>query len=285
MLDGETMQQELEYEFEDEYEGLFEDEYESEDFMGDSLREAGRMTSMAGEGEYEDEDEGEAFFKKVKSLARRLKPVLQKVAPKAVQVVGSAIGGAGVGNTLSNIAKQLSRESEFEYESTFESEFEDEFEYESTFAGEFEEEFESATIAQPEALAEALAMMASQVQSEAEAEAYTGAFTARIIPVKSLAMQRIYPRLVRGTAALTQTLRKSPTTRPLVKTIPTIAARAGQKLARQAAQGKSITPTTAARVMAAETKKVLGNPMASAQTLLRSSKAARKVTQPQRSRL
>lgn len=283
MLDGETMQQEFEYEFEDEYEGLFEDEYESEDFMID--RESGRTIGLSGEGEYEDEYESEAFFKKVKSLARRLKPVLQKVAPAAVRAVGSAIGGPGVGNTLSSIAKQLSRESEMEFTGELTGEFEDEFELESAFEGEFEDEFEAAAMPQPEALAEALAMMASQVQSEAEAEAYTGAFTARIIPVKSLAMRRIYPRLVRGTAVLTQTLRKSPTTRPLVKTIPTIAARAGQKLARQAAQGKPITPTTAARVMAGETQKVLGNPMTSAKTLLRSAKTARKVMQPQRPRV
>jgi hypothetical protein len=279
MLDGETMQREFESEFatefESAYEGEYESEYEGEEFLGSALKGVGSSLGLfEGEGEYEDEYESEAFFKKIRGLAKRLTPMLKKVAPIAVRAVGTAIGGPGVGNTLGNIAGQLAREGELEYE--FEDEFESEYDYQSEFEGESEYE----AMPQPEALAEALAMMASQVQSEAEAEAYTGAFTARIIPIKSASMRRIYPRLIRGTAALTHTLRKSPSTRPLVKAVPTIAARAGQKLARQAAQGKPITPTTAARVMAGETKKVLGNPTTAAKTLVRSTQAARKVTKP-----
>jgi hypothetical protein len=267
MLDGETMQQEFEYEFDREFEGEFEDEYESDEFLGEVLKgSGGALGSLEGEEEYE----SDPFLSKIRNLARRLAPVLKQVAPKAVQAVGTAIAGPNMGQTLGSLAGQLATESEFEAE--FASEFESE--------DEFESEFEYEAMPQPEALAEALAALASQVQSEAEAEAYTGAFTARIIPIRSVSMRRIYPRLVRGTAALTHVLRKSPRTRPLVQTIPTIAARAGQKLSRQAAQGRPITTTTAARVMAGETKKVLGNPITSARTLLRSSKAARQVTKP-----
>jgi hypothetical protein len=118
------------------------------------------------------------------------------------------------------------------------------------------------------------------VQSEAEAEAYTGAFTARIIPIKTASMARISPKVVKGAATLTRTLRKHPSTRPLVKTVPTIVARTGQKLAQQAAQGKPITSTTAAQVMAGETKKVLSNPMTCAKAMVRSTEAAKKVAKP-----
>ncbi|NJS11903.1 MAG: hypothetical protein HC789_16760 [Microcoleus sp. CSU_2_2] len=120
--------------------------------------------------------------------------------------------------------------------------------------------------------------MASHVESSAEAEAYTGALTARIIPITSHSMQQISPKLVKGAAALTRILRQSPATRPLVKTVPTIVAKTSNILAQRAAQEKAIAPQTAARVMAAETYKVLGNPMICVQTLIRSSDAASKVT-------
>ncbi len=274
MLDGETMQHELEREFENEFEGEgnyeYESEYEGEEFFGSLMQGSGGVLGGMGEGEYEYENEyeSEAFFKKIRGFARKLAPILKQVAPIAARAVGTAIGGPGVGQAVGAIAGQLARESEYEYESEYE------------FEGEFESEYESESAPQPEALAEALAAMASQVQSEAEAEAYTGAFTARIIPIKSHSMRQISPKLVKGAATLTRTLRKSPATRPLVKTVPTIVARASNTLARQAAQGKPIAPQTAARVMAAETRKVLGNPMTCAKTLMRSSGAASKVNKP-----
>ncbi|HAX85660.1 MAG TPA: hypothetical protein DCY91_05160 [Cyanobacteria bacterium UBA11370] len=270
MWDGETMQQEFEDEFESEFESgqqqEYEGEYEGEEFLGDVLKGVGGALGLfegEGEYEYEYEDESEAFFKKLKGIASKLAPVLKKVAPIAAKAVGTAIGGPGVGQALGSLAGQLAREGEFEYE------FESEYEYES--------EYEATATPQPEALAEALAAIASQVQSEAEAEAYTGAFTARIIPIKTASMARISPKVVKGAATLTRTLRKHPATRPLVKTVPTIVARTGQKLAKQAAQGKPVTPTTAAQVMAGETKKVLGNPMTCAKALVRSTEAAKKV--------
>ena len=206
----------------------------------------------------------------MRGIASKLAPVLKKIAPIAARAVGTAIGGPGVGQALGSIAGQFAREWEFEYE--FESEYE--------LTGEFESEYESEGMPQPEALAEALAAMASQVQSEAEAEAYTGAFTARIIPIKSASMARISPKLVKGAATLTSTLRKHPSTRPLIKAVPTIIARTSNTLARQAAQGKAVTPTMAARVMAGETKKVLGNPMTCAKAMVRSTQAAKKVNKP-----
>lgn len=279
MLDGETMQHEFESEFENEFEdelqNEYESEYEGEEFLGGSIKDVSSMLSLGeGEDEYESEYESEEFFKKIRGIARKLAPVLKKVAPIAARAVGTAIGGPAVGGALGTIAGQLAREGEFEYE--FESEYE--------LNGEFENEYEYEAIPQPEVLAEALAAMASQVQSEAEAEAYTGAFTARIVPIKSASMRQISPKLVKGAATLTRTLRKSPSTRPLVKAVPSIVARASNKLARQAAQGKPVTSKTAARVMASETQKVLGNPITCAKTLVRSSRAASKVARAPRKR-
>jgi len=272
MWDGETIQHEFEDEFEDEFESGLQNEgdgeYEGEEFLGNVLKGVGGALGLfEGEGEYLNEYESEAFFKKLKGIASKLAPVLKQVAPIAAKAVGTAIGGPGVGQALGSLAGQLAREGEFEYE--FESEYE--------LTGEFEDEYEYEATPQPEALAEALAAIASQVQSEAEAEAYTGAFTARIIPIKSASMARISPKVVKGAATLTRTLRKHPATRPLVKTVPTIVARTGQKLAKQAAQGKPVTPTTAAQVMAGETKKVLSNPMTCAKAMVRSTQAAKKV--------
>ncbi|NMG10275.1 hypothetical protein DP117_26750 [Brasilonema sp. UFV-L1] len=165
---------------------------------------------------------------------------------------------------------------QFEYEYEYEGEYEGEYEYEHEYEGEYEYE----TLPQPEALAEAFAAMASRVQSEAEAEAYIGAATARTIPIISASMGQVSPKLVRGAATLTRTLRKSPSTRSLVRVLPTILTRVGHKLKRMAAQGKRITPAIAARVMANETRKVLGSPVTAAKSLLLSSQDDSQVAAP-----
>ncbi len=268
MLGGETMQRELESEFESEFEDEFENEYESEyegeEFFGNMLGE--------GEEEYESDYESEAFInpKKLRGLIQKLRPILKKIALPAARAVGTAIGGPAVGNTIGAIAGQMTQEGEYEYE--FESEYE--------LTSEFESEYEDEVAPQPDALAEALAAIASQVQSEAEAEAYTGAIVIKIIPSKDASIRQIYPKLVKGAATLTRTLRKYSSTRPLVKTVPTIFARAGKTLARQAAQGKPVTTKTAARIVAGETRKVLGNPMTTAKAVVRSSRAAQRIAKP-----
>lgn len=275
MLDGETMQHEFEgefeNEFENEYENEFEDEYESEHFGGSLLKGVGSSLGL-GEGEYEGEYESEAFLKQVRKLASRFAPVLKQLAPHAARIVGTAVGGPGFGQAAGTIAGRLLREGEFEYE--FSSEFEDEYE----LTGEFESEYEYEASPQQESLAEALAAAASQAESEAEAEAYIGASITRIMPLKSISMCRIAPNIVKGGAYLTRTLRKSRTTRPLVRTIPTIALRTSRTLAQQAAQGRQITPSVAARVMAGHTRKVLSSPTTTAKTLLNSAKVASKVS-------
>lgn len=255
MLGRKTKKHEFDREYESEFEGEGNDECEEDEieaFFGGSIQGISGLLRGVGEGENENQNEydSEAFCTKIRGLARQLAPMLKQVAPIAAKVVGMAIAG------------KLASDSEYEFE------------------GELESDYEWEPAPQPESLAEALAAMASHVESSAEAEAYTGALTARIIPIKSDSMRQISPKLVKGAAALTRILRQSPATRPLVKTVPTIVARTSNTLIREAAQGKAIVPQTAARVMAAETYKVLGNPMTCAKTLMRSSDAASKVKKP-----
>jgi hypothetical protein len=84
-------------------------------------------------------------------------------------------------------------------------------------------------------------------------------------------MKQVSPRLIKGSAALTKTLRKSRSTRPLVKTLPIILAEVSKILKQKYARRKQITPALAARVMAQVTAKVLGNPMTAATALMSSS--------------
>ena len=165
-----------------------------------------------------------------------------------------------------------------------EGEFENEYEYEYESEYESEYEYEYETLPQPEALAEAFATMASRVQSEAEAEAYVGAIAARTLPFKSASMKQVSPRLIKGSAALTKTLRKSHSTRPLVKTLPIILAKVGKILKQKNAQGKRITPALAARVMAKVTDKILSNPITTARALMEPSRAKIKAALPPRRR-
>jgi hypothetical protein len=154
---------------------------------------------------------------------------------------------------------------EGEYEDEWEGE--DEFELEDEWEGEFEDEGEAMANplrrVYPDAMMEHLGHAAAEAESEAEAEAFVGA----LVPlaaglVKSAAphVARATPHLVRGLSKVTNTLRGKPTTRPLVRAIPTIAARTTQSLARQVAHGRHITPRRAIRTLAGQTAAVLRDP-------------------------
>jgi hypothetical protein len=71
---------------------------------------------------------------------------------------------------------------------------------------------------------------------------------------------RATPHLVRGLSQVARTLRRNPRTRPLVRTLPTIASRTTHSLARGAAHGHPITRRQAVRTLARQTKAVLARP-------------------------
>jgi len=152
---------------------------------------------------------------------------------------------------------------EGEYEDEWEGEYEDEYELEDEWEGEYEDEGEAMANplrrVYPDAMMEHLGHAAAEAETEAEAEAFVGA----LVPlVKHAAphVARATPHLVRGLSKVTHTLRGKPSTRSLVQTIPTIAARTTRSLARQVAHGRHITPRRAIRTLAGQTAAVLRDP-------------------------
>jgi hypothetical protein len=215
-----------------------------------------------------------------------LAPVLKAAAPMAIQ----AIGGL-----LSRRRKRGQRESEFEFEfESLQSEYEDEYEGdpfignllkglsgalgsaegESEFESEFE--FESTPMNEYELVMENLAYRAAHSESEAEAEAFLGALVplaARLIPSAAKAITSVAPSLVRGVAKMGRALYKSPTTRQLLQTAPTILKGTVGTLARQVEQGKPLSGTTALRALAGNAANVLGSQQKTKRTLRRSHRA------------
>jgi len=193
------------------------------------------------EEEYEGGHEGEEFFG---NLARR-----------AAQAVLGSLGGQSDGEF----------EDEFELED--EGELEDEYELEGEWEGEFEDEGEGMANplrrVYPDAMMEHLGHAAAEAETEAEAEAMVGALVPLAAGLARRAAPHVAkstPHLVRGLSTVTHTLRRNPTTRQLVRVVPTIAARTTQRLARQVARGHPITPQRAIRTLAQQTARVLSNP-------------------------
>ncbi len=234
------------------------------------------------EGELEGEYESEEFFRRLAGLAQQAirSPALRRVGLAAARSalgglggVGAAIGGqpgtrgartggalgAGLGSYLGDLLPQ--------------SEFEGEFEWEAEGELEYEGELNPIRRVYPDALMEHLGHAAAEAESEAEAEAFLGALiplAARIIPRVAPAIMRAAPRLIRGVTRVARTLRRSPTTRPLVRALPTVVRRTAANLARQVAQGRPVTPQAAVRTLARQTSQVLSSPQQCVQAYQRS---------------
>ena len=178
-----------------------------------------------------------------------LRSVARIAAPMVGRVVGTAIGGpvgTMIGGQLGNLASRALRE------------------------GEFEAEYEAGSAAE----AELMAAAASQTRSEAEAEAMIGAAAIASLSRRDRAvLRRLLPNLTRGVAVLTRLLRQRRATRPAIRTIPTIVRRTARSLVRQAQTGRPVTLRTAARTMAAQTRRVIGSPSVCAATITRNVRA------------
>ena len=172
------------------------------------------------EAEFEDEYESEEF----------LGALLSTVAPLAIRAVG-------------NLVK----------ESEFESELDGEFEYE------LDGEWETTPNAGDKVMMNHLANLAANSQTEAEAEAFLGAIASlasKAIPFVS----KVAPTLIRGASKIGSRLLKSPQSRRLIRTIPSIMEGTVKSIANQAARGGSVNSQTAARALAANTSRVLRSP-------------------------
>jgi hypothetical protein len=132
--------------------------------------------------------------------------------------------------------------------------------------GEVEAELESAGVTH-EMMMEHFGHAAAEAESEAEAEAFLFPLVPLaakfLLPkVASFAMKKVAPRLIRGALNVSKTLRRNPTTRPLVRVMPTIVRRTVADVARQVERGRPVTPDLAIRYLAGETRRVLEDPRA-----------------------
>lgn len=242
---------------------MFEYEYEFETGL-----------DREGECEFASEYESDQFLP-------MLAPVLASAAPAAIK----AIGG------LFRRRRRRRSQREFEFEAPmgeYEDEYESEYEYEGEYEGdpfigsllqglggalglnesEFEFELEGEFEAMPgaseyELMMEHLAYQASQSESEAEAEAFLGALVplaARLIPSAAKAITSVAPSIIQGVARVGRTLHRSPTSRKLLRTLPTVLKGTTRTLARQVSQGKPLSSKTALRALAGNVASVLDDP-------------------------
>ena len=92
----------------------------------------------------------------------------------------------------------------------------------------------------------------------------------KVLPKAAKGFSRVVPRLTRGVSQITRTLYRNPRTRPLVRTVPTIARRTMGTLARHAARGRTITPRVANRVLVGHTRRLLRSPQQRVHAIRRS---------------
>jgi hypothetical protein len=130
----------------------------------------------------------------------------------------------------------------------------------------------------PDAMMEHFGHAAAAARSEAEAEAFVGALiplAARLLPRVAPVIMRSAPGLIRGVAGVTRTLRQSPTTRPLVRAVPTIVRRTAIDLDRQVARGARVTPQQAVTTLARQTQNVLSSPQQARRAMHRNARVDR----------
>ena len=115
----------------------------------------------------------------------------------------------------------------------------------------------------PAALMEHLGHVAAEAESEQEAEAFLPALVplaAQILPRVAPVLMRAAPQLIGSVTRIGRTLMRNPSTRPLIRTVPTIVRRTASTLAQRAAAGQRVTPQTAVQTLARQAARTLGSP-------------------------
>jgi hypothetical protein len=258
-----------------EFELVGEEELELEDEFEDVVGGAGEFGEDEFEFEWEADGElayedGEEFLGGLRKIGSGLLNAAKKVpwrsiAKTVAPMVGTAVGGP-LGGMLGKAAGSF-----------LEGEYEDEFEYEDEYEDEFA--YESPVPVNP--AAELMAAVAAEARNDAEAEAMAGAATLlSISPADRAELRRVLPHMVRGTAVLTKVLRSRPDTRPAVRVVPEIVRRTSHRLAERASAGQPVTRKAAARVMATQTRKVLGTPRTCMKAVQTNQRAARVAARP-----
>jgi hypothetical protein len=190
------------------------------------------------------------------------------------------------GELESELEGELESELEGEFESEFETEFESEFELEGEFEGEGPNPVNRVY---PDAMMEHLGRAAMEAESEFEAAEHflpliplvaskllpiaakaLPKIAGKVLPRVARAITRVTPRMTRSVGNLTRILHRNPRTRRLVRVIPSVARRAVTTIAKQVAAGHPVSPQKAARILAHEKRRVLGNPQIVRSVLRRS---------------
>jgi hypothetical protein len=248
------------------------------------------------EFEFESELEGESEmpemfgFGDIKNWANRQWGAVRKpgswqntavrLADRAILAAAPNIGAAIGGDRGENIGKALQSAGLAIIPAEWrESEFESEFEFESEHEFEGEGEISPVTRVYPDAMMEHMALAAMEAENEHEAaEGFlplipliagkllplaakmAPKIAGKLLPQVARAITRVTPQLNRGVGNLTRTLYRNPQTRPLIRTIPSVARRAVTTIAKQAAAGHPVTPRGALQVLARANHNVLSNP-------------------------
>jgi len=251
----ETLDRELESEFESAVLGESdrEYEYESEEFLpllAPALKLAAPMAIRAIGG---------LFRRRRRRPGQREFEMEYETPLNEFELEGEYEGDPFIGNLLRGLGSAFGGDGEFEYE------------YEQN--PEALPEFETAPASEYEVMAEHLAHMAANSQSEAEAEAFLGALiptVARGISAAAPVISRVVPQVIRPLAQAGRALLQSPQTRPLVRTFPTIARNSVATLAQRVAKGQPVNARVAARTVAGNVAQVLGNPRRASAVMKRS---------------
>ena len=251
----ETLDRELESEFESAVLGESdrEYEYESEEFLpllAPALKLAAPMAIRAIGG---------LFRRRRRRPGQREFEMEYETPLNEFELEGEYEGDPFIGNLLRGLGSAFGGDGEFEYE------------YEQN--PEALPEFETAPASEYEVMAEHLAHMAANSQSEAEAEAFLGALiptVARGISAAAPVISRVVPQVIRPLAQAGRALLQSPQTRPLVRTFPTIARNSVAALAQRVAKGQPVNARVAARTVAGNVAQVLGNPRRASAVMKRS---------------
>jgi hypothetical protein len=184
----------------------------------------------------------------------------------------SSFEGEGWLGAIGNVVGSLLGEGEGEDESAYESSFESALESE-------EGELNPIRKIYPDAMMEHLGELAADAETEEEAADHflplIGMAASKLLPVVAKAVApmakqalpkiaravtRATPHLTRGVGNMAKALHRNPQTRHLLRTVPTIARRTVGSIAKQAAHGRPITPGTAVRTLAQQTRRVLAHP-------------------------
>lgn len=100
---------------------------------------------------------------------------------------------------------------------------------------------------------------AARIASAGQATSASPA-SARRVGRAVTAVSRVTPNLVRSAGRMTRVLRRSPSTRPLLRVMPTIVQRTTTQLGQAAARGVPVTPQVAVNTLAANANRVISSP-------------------------